>query len=89
MQSSHYAAVLGVPVSVLGFVGYSGLLLSAVLQGHVGVYLGFLMALVGTVFSVYLTYLEVFLIHAICQWCLASAAIMVAAVICAALGARR
>jgi uncharacterized membrane protein len=85
VQSSRYAAILGVPVSVLGLVGYAGLLLSAVLRGEVGVYLGFLIALVGTLFSAYLTYLELFVIHAVCQWCLASAAIMVAALICAAL----
>ena len=42
-------------------------------------------ALVGTLFSFYLTYLEVFVIHALCQWCVASAAIMVAALICASL----
>ena len=59
------------------------------LRGEVGVYLGFLFALVGTLFSAYLTYLEVFVIHAMCQWCVASAAIMVAALICAALTAWR
>ena len=89
VQSSRYATVLGVPVSVLGLVGYTCLLFSAVLRGEVGVYLGFLIALVGTLFSVYLTYLEVFVIHAVCQWCVASAAIMVAALICAALAAWR
>ena len=89
VQSSRYATVLGVPVAVLGLVGYAGLLISAVLRGELGVYLGFLFALVGTLFSAYLTYLEVFVIHAICQWCVASAAIMVAALICAALAAWR
>jgi uncharacterized membrane protein len=89
VQSSRYASVLGVPVAVLGLVGYTGLLFSAVLRGELGVYLGFLIALIGTLFSVYLTYLEVFVIHAICQWCVASAAIMVAALICAALAAWR
>lgn len=47
------------------------------------------MALVGTLFSAYLTYLEVFVIGAICQWCVASAAIMAAALACAALRASR
>ena len=89
VQSSRYATVLGVPVSVLGIIGYAGLLSSAVLRGEVGVYLGFLIALVGTLFSAYLTYLEIFVIHAVCQWCVASAAIMVAALICASLAAWR
>ena len=89
VQSSRYAAILGVPVSVLGIAGYAGLLLSAALRGDVGVYLGFLIALAGTLFSTYLTYLEVFVIHALCQWCLASAVIMVAALVWTAIGARR
>jgi uncharacterized membrane protein len=89
VQSSRYATVPGVPVSVLGLVGYTGLLFSAVVRGELGIYLEFLIAVVGTLFSAYLTYLEVFVIHAICQWCVASAAIMLAALICAALAAWR
>lgn len=69
--------------------GYAGLIFCAVLRGEGSVYLGFLIALVGTLFSAYLTYLEVFVIHALCQWCLASAAVMVAALVCTALGALR
>ena len=88
VQSSRYATIFGVPVSTLGVVAYAGLLLSAALRGEVGVYLGLLISLVGSLFSVYLTYLEVFVIHALCQWCLASAAIMVGALICAAVRAR-
>ena len=89
VQSSSYATIFGVPVAVVGLVGYAGLLFSALLRGEVGVYLGFLVAFVGTLFSAYLTYLEVFVIHAICEWCLASAAVMVAALLYAALGAWR
>jgi uncharacterized membrane protein len=47
------------------------------------------LAAAGLLISAYLTYLEVFVTHAICQWCVASAAIMVAALICAALAAWR
>jgi uncharacterized membrane protein len=83
VQTSYYATILGVPVAVLGLVGYSGLLLSALLRGEIGVYLGFLLALVGVLFSAYLSYLELFVIHAICEWCVASATVMVAALICA------
>jgi uncharacterized membrane protein len=86
VQTSSYATILGVPVAVVGLVGYSSLLFSASLRGAVGVYLGFLVALVGTLFSAYLTYLEVFVIHAICEWCVASGAVMVAALLCAAYG---
>jgi uncharacterized membrane protein len=86
VQTSSYATILGVPVAVFGLVGYSGLLFSASLRGEVGLYLAFLVALVGTLFSAYLTYLEVFVIHAVCEWCVASATVMVAALLCAAFG---
>ena len=89
VQSSSYATILGVPVAVVGLVGYSGLLLSASLRDEVGIYLGFLVALVGALFSAYLTYLELFVIHAICEWCVASAAVIVAALICTSFGAWR
>jgi uncharacterized membrane protein len=89
VQTSSYATIFGVPVAVLGLVGYGGLLFSALLRGEVGVYLGFLVALVGVLFSAYLTYLELFVIHAICEWCVASAALMVAALVCAVFGALR
>jgi uncharacterized membrane protein len=88
VQASSYATILGVPVAELGLVGYSGLLLSALLRGEAGAYLGLLVALVGTLFSAYLTYLEVFVIQAICEWCVASATVMIAALVCAALTVR-
>jgi uncharacterized membrane protein len=84
VQTSSYATMVGVPVAVVGLVGYSGLLLSALLRGEVGAYLGFLVALVGTLFSAYLTYLELLVIHAVCEWCVASATVMVGALICTA-----
>jgi uncharacterized membrane protein len=85
VQSSRYASLLGIPVAVLGLIAYGGLVFSAALWREIGIYLGFLISLVGTLFSAYLTYLEVFVIGALCQWCLASAAIMVAALTCATL----
>jgi uncharacterized membrane protein len=85
VQSSRYASLLGIPVALLGLVAYGGLVFSVALWTEVGIYLGFLISLVGTLFSIYLTYLEVFVIGALCQWCLASAVIMVAALACATL----
>jgi uncharacterized membrane protein len=37
-----------------------------------------MLTLTGFAFSLYLTYLEVFVIDALCQWCLASAVVMTA-----------
>jgi uncharacterized membrane protein len=87
VQSSRYASISGIPVALLGLIAYGGLILSTVLWRETGIYLGFLISLVGTLFSAYLTYLEIFVIGALCQWCLASAAIMVAALVCATLAA--
>ena len=49
---------------------------AAMVPGDVGRFGGFLTALIGFGFSVYLTYLELFVIDAICQWCVGSAVIM-------------
>ena len=81
VQTSRYAEILGVPVAVLGIAGYAGLLLSAWLKGEVGVLLGLFVALVSVLFSGYLTWLELFVIQAICQWCVTSAILMTASLI--------
>ncbi len=59
VQASRYATVLSVPVSVLGLAAYAGLMLAALWKGEAGAYLGLLVALIGTLFSAYLTYPEV------------------------------
>ena len=76
MQSSSYADVAGVPVALLGLIGYVAILLAVVLPGEAARMAAFSMALVGFGFSLYLTYLELFEIDAICQWCVASAVVM-------------
>jgi uncharacterized membrane protein len=81
VQSSRYAEILGVPVAALGLGGYAGLLLSALLRGEGGALLGLFVTLVSVLFSAYLTYLELFVIYAICQWCVSSAALMTVAFI--------
>ena len=61
---------------MLGIVGYVLLLGAALLRGDGARMAGFGLALFGFGFSVYLTYLELFTIDAICQWCVASAMLM-------------
>jgi uncharacterized membrane protein len=68
--------VFGVNIAVFGIVGYVLLLVAALLRGDVARMGGFGLALVGFGYSVYLTYLELFKIEAICQWCIASAVLM-------------
>lgn len=77
VQSSVYAKLAGIPVPVLGLVGYAAILGSVLaLRGDLGRVAGFGLALVGFLFSCYLTYREVFTIKAICEWCVGSAALM-------------
>jgi uncharacterized membrane protein len=76
VADSQYSHLLGVNVAVFGILGYALLLLSALVRGDAGRFAGLLMALVGFGFSAYLTYLELFVIDAICQWCVTSAALM-------------
>jgi uncharacterized membrane protein len=80
VQSSRYAKLFGVlPVGVLGLLGYLGLLATWLVRRLFPTLeklaaLGFLgMAFFAVAFSLYLTYLEPFVIGAVCIWCLSSA----------------
>jgi len=85
VQTSRYAELLGLPVALYGVAGYAALLglglagLQPALASdrRVNVLLAAL-ASVGFGFSLYLTAIELFVLHAICRWCVASAAIMTA-----------
>lgn len=86
VQQSEYALLFGViPIGVLGLFGYAGLMIAwfiagvqARTQSNLAKLAFFLLALAGTLFSVYLTFLEPFVIGATCMWCLSSAVIMTA-----------
>jgi uncharacterized membrane protein len=75
VQSSPYAELAGVPVAVIGLAGYLAVLASLALPDRS---LTAFLALVGAGFNAYLTYLELAVIDAICQWCVASAVVMTA-----------
>jgi uncharacterized membrane protein len=76
VQSSNYAELVGIPVAVLGLVGYLGIAAALRAPGEAGRAAAAFLALVGFGYSAYLTYLELFRIHAVCQWCVASALCM-------------
>jgi len=84
VQASRWAMFLGVEVSLIGLLGYVVLLAVALagLQGPLVRRRGISFMLVamsglGAAFAIYLTALELFVIHAICQWCVGSAIIIV------------
>ena len=80
VQSSPYARILGIPVAVLGVLYY--LAIGALWVGqrsatrrwaNRSVLALLALTFIGTLFSIYLTFLEIFVVQAICTWCLGSA----------------
>ena len=80
VQSSSYARVLGVPIGLIGVAGYVAILAvwawARRSASALPVVLLVLMTGFGVAFSIYLTYLELFVIRAVCMWCVTSAVVM-------------
>lgn len=76
VEKSDYSELAGVHVSIFGFLGYA-LILAATIWNDDRARVGaFVLSFFGFGFSMYLTYLELFDIKAMCQWCIASAVVM-------------
>jgi uncharacterized membrane protein len=56
------------------------------IAGYLTLLSGYALTLIAVAFSVYLTYREVFTIHAICSWCVSSAVVLT---LLAIVGSRR
>ncbi len=78
VAASSYSHLAGVNVAAFGIAGYVLLIAAALTPGDRGRFAGFAISLAGFGFSAYLTYLELFVIEAICQWCVSSAVLMTA-----------
>jgi uncharacterized membrane protein len=72
VQSSDYAELIGIPVAVLGLVAYLFLLATAFFTNELARVAGAVAAVSGALFAAYLLFAQVFVIDAICQWCVAS-----------------
>lgn len=70
VNGSRYALLLGIPVAFFGVAFYLAMLIMVVLRRY---RLFLISSVIGVLFSAYLTYLEAFVIHAWCQWCVFSA----------------
>jgi uncharacterized membrane protein len=74
VQSSIYSKLAGVPVALMGLIGYVAILGSLLVrQSETSRLATMSLTLVGFGFSAYLTYRELFSIHAICEECATSA----------------
>ena len=95
VQSSRYAWFFGVPVSAIGVGGYLAILAVALagLQHWADsagpTRLLVVLSIGGVLFTAWLKYVELFRIHALCRWCVASAVIIVAILIASIVGVRR
>jgi len=96
VNASSYSYFLGIPVSVFGIVAYLALVAVGaawaakrdklpewLLLGAFGVAVG------GFLFSLYLTYLEAYVIYAWCSWCLTSAALITIDLVLLMIGLRQ
>ena len=77
--SSSYAEIRGFPVSGVGIIGYVAILVALILEVKGGRFFKenatlaiFGMTLIGFLFTLYLIYLEIFVIKALCPFCVTS-----------------
>ncbi len=73
VQTSSYASLLRIPVALLGLISYVLILITLKMRDERALMTGSGLTLIAFAFSAYLTYREVFTIHAICSWCVSSA----------------
>lgn len=83
VNASKYSEIFGIPIAIFGALSYIAIL-GVVLfwdrwefLSNYASYLFFGVTLVGVLYSAYLTYLELAVIHAICPFCVVSAVVMV------------
>jgi len=84
VQNSEYAKLFGIPMGVLGLLGYGAVLVTWLAGRRLSAagggwrWLPWGIAVLGVLFSLRLTYLEPFVIGHTCMWCLGSAVSMTA-----------
>ncbi len=77
VQTSVYSELAGVPVALIGLIGYITILGSLLIpEGEESRFATMGLTVIGFGFSAYLTYRELFSLHEICEWCVSSAIMM-------------
>jgi uncharacterized membrane protein len=72
VQQSSYAEIAGIPVAALGVAGFAALFACALAGGEWARLAQATLALAAVLFSGYLLVVQIVVIEAICQWCVAS-----------------
>jgi uncharacterized membrane protein len=72
VQESEYAELFGIPVALLGLLAYTAILGLVAWDGPSARLAAAALALTGFLFSAYLIVVQLFVIDAICVWCLAN-----------------
>jgi uncharacterized membrane protein len=78
VQRSRYSVVVGIPVAVFGLAAYLVLFALTFSRAELAHAAGLAVALAGVLFGAYLLYAQIVLIGAICEWCVASDAVVTA-----------
>jgi uncharacterized membrane protein len=84
VNTSRYSEIAGLPIAAIGALAYSAILVLLLAEPRAGensdfTKLGvFGFAFVGTLYSAYLTYVEIWILQAICPFCVASAVVITA-----------
>ena len=79
VQNSRYSTILGIPIALLGALAYLVLVACYIIENKKTAFASisslviFGTSFFGFIYSLYLTWLELFVLHAICQWCVLSA----------------
>jgi uncharacterized membrane protein len=89
VNRSVFSTFLGVPVALIGMLGYGALLALTLVRSRAASALMLAGALAGLAFALYLTYIEAFILAVWCILCLGSLAVISAITVLATLRMRR
>jgi uncharacterized membrane protein len=95
VNTSPFASIAGIPIAAIGAGAYITMLLVLLLEPRLELFevnsptIVFGLSLIGVLYSAYLTYLEIYVIRAICPFCVVSAVVLVAMLIVSALRLRQ
>jgi uncharacterized membrane protein len=77
VENSQWATMFGIPVAILGLLGYASIGVLLVVEKSLPAYrpvlqvTTFAVVLISWLFSMWLVYVQAIILHAFCQWCLA------------------